>query len=515
MPCVAHKRRSGVAFFIGGDKLRLQPITRKERFLYEIVGWGETAPEKPLTPEEFFFAAILGEAVQTPEPLSRYQIYLAKIAGRNISVPKPLTRLELFLAKACGMDIETPTPITREEIFWSNYSAIVDFEVEGVPPLTYRAIEGTLENYRIYGDTVDGESVGDRTGNLFDGFIQGIRLNTLTGFEEKNNTSYTSGFIGVENDKLYSYSGGSDTTPITFFAYDSSENYIGRSANTIRTDTIIYTSTTSSNYTSFYANLTGNTSPIAYIRITYVNAEQTVIDDEQIMLNLGSTPLPYEPYGYKVPVTVNSGTVNIYLDEQLTKSGDNADYIDYATQKRYNADGTTVDVELPTLQTVEGTNTLSVGTTVQPSKVMVKIGEASAYKVRYYVDDTMARVETVSDGKNAQGFTPTKASTAQYNYTFMGWSTTKGSTTAETGVLSDITADKSLYAVFSQSLRTFTVYFYNGSTLLQTAENVQYGGTATYTGEAPTKDGFTFSGWQPSNVNITADTSCYAQFVEG
>ena len=67
----------------------------------------------------------------------------------------------------------------------------------------------------------------------------------------------------------------------------------------------------------------------------------------------------------------------------------------------------------------------------------------------------------------------------------------------------------------NQSLRTFTVYFYNGSTLLQTAENVQYGGTATYTGETPAKDGFTFSGWQPSNVNITADTSCYAQFTEG
>lgn len=98
------------------------PITRKENYLNEIVGWGETAPEKPLTPEEFFFAAILGEAVQTPEPLSRYQIYLAKIAGRNISVPKPLTRLEIFLAKACGMEIETPTPITREEIYWNTFS---------------------------------------------------------------------------------------------------------------------------------------------------------------------------------------------------------------------------------------------------------------------------------------------------------------------------------------------------------------------------------------------------------
>ena len=39
------------------------PLTRKENYLNEIVGWGNTAPEKPTTPEEFFFAAILGEAV--------------------------------------------------------------------------------------------------------------------------------------------------------------------------------------------------------------------------------------------------------------------------------------------------------------------------------------------------------------------------------------------------------------------------------------------------------------------
>ena len=234
------------------------------------------------------------------------------------------------------------------------------------------------------------------------------------------------------------------------------------------------------------------------------------------MVNQGATPAEYEPYGYRVPVTVNSNTTNIYLDEQLVKSGDDADYIDYVMQKRYNADGTSQSVELPALQTIDGTNTLSVETTVQPSKVMIKTGKFGTHKVRYYDSDgTFLSAEDVKDGTNAQGFTPTKASTVQYNYAFMGWSTTKGSTIAETGVLNDITADKSLYAVFSQSLRTFTVYFYNGNTLLQTVENVQYGGTATYTGEAPTKDGFTFSGWQPSNVNITADTSCYAQFVEG
>lgn len=477
------------------------PITRKEKYINEIVGGGNAAPETPQTGEELFYAAILGEVV-APSPITRAEKYLAKIANKySGELPEPVTRIERFLARAAGMDVTIPTPITREEMFWADYALIVEKELSGIPPLTFNAIAGTLKNYRIYGNTVDGESVGDRTGNLFDGIVTNEIIKD-DGSTSSNNNWRCSDFIRSDSASItlsWESNNGYFQTKVAYYSSDktfiSLEN-VGKN-NTFQKSFVL-------------------PSGASVIRFAYsVAVGGNPANRENIMLNSGSTALPYEPYGYRVPVTINSNTTNIYLPEQLTKTNDNTDYIDYATQKRYNADGTSQSVELPTLQTVEGTNTLSVGTTVQPSKVMVKIGEASAYKVRYYVDDTMAMVETVSDGKNAQGFTPTKASTVQCNYTFMGWSTTKGSTTAETGVLNDITADKSLYAVFSQSLRTFTVYFYNGSTLLQTAENVQYGGTATYTGETPTKDGFTFSGWQPSNVNITADTSCYAQFVEG
>ena len=59
----------------------------------------------------------------------------------------------------------------------------------------------------------------------------------------------------------------------------------------------------------------------------------------------------------------------------------------------------------------------------------------------------------------------------------------------------------------------YTVYFYNGDTLLQTVTDVPTGGTATYTGDEPTDaNGNSFSGWMPLPTNITADTSCYAQF---
>lgn len=492
------------------------PITRKEKYINEIVGGGNTAPETPQTREELFFADILGE-VNAPSPITRAEKYLAKIANKySGELPEPVTRVERFLARAAGMDISIPTPVTREEMFWADYALIVEKEISGIPPLTFNAVAGTLKNYRIYGNTVNGESVGDRTGNLFDcDNTEDTEINGVV-WNCKNQIITANGATGNLSSSTF---GHKRITGLhgSFILANVSDTInacicvvsIQETPSSIR---IYYISTTNS-YATF--SLTGEEYEV--IAYAQVNKNEKV-NNAQFFISLteGSTPPDtYEPYGYRVPVTINSNTTNIYLPEQLTKTNDNTDYIDYATQKRYNADGTSQSVELPTLQTVEGTNTLSVGTTVQPSKVMVKIGEASAYKVRYYVDDTMEMVETVSDGKNAQGFTPTKASTVQYNYTFMGWSTTKGSTTAETGVLNDITADKSLYAVFSQSLRTFTVYFYNGSTLLQTAENVQYGGTATYTGETPTKDGFTFSGWQPSNVNITADTSCYAQFVEG
>ena len=345
--------------------MRLQPITRKERFLYEIVGWGETAPKNELTTEELFFAKILGRNVTLPDlpNVPRYELFLAKIAGENVSVTPPAyvsPPLEFFLAKAAGMDVETPIPRTREEIFWASYTGA---EIEGVPPLTFTAKAGTLSNYRIYGNMVNGESVGDKTGNLFDG-------------EWENKYIDTYGNIGYSTNRVLS----SKIHVVAGQTYTVTANFLIRSIHSyngnVHTQTLF-------DEVSGVGEITftiPNGSDSILISLKKANDGEFTSDDvEWCMLNLGTTPLPYEPYGYRVPVTVNSNTTNIYLDEQLVKSGDDADYIEYATQKRYNANGTSQSVELPTLQTVEGTNTLSVGTTVQPSKVMVngKTGGAS------------------------------------------------------------------------------------------------------------------------------------------
>ncbi len=112
---------------------------------------------------------------------------------------------------------------------------------------------------------------------------------------------------------------------------------------------------------------------------------------------------------------------------------------------------------------------------------------------------------------------PTKTSTAQYTYTFAGWSKTAGGN-ADSTALNKVEADRKVYAAFSSELRKYTVYFYNGTTLLQTVNNVPYGGTATYTGETPSNNStgnpadFQFYGWSPSPTNIQGNTSCYAQY---
>lgn len=124
--------------------------------------------------------------------------------------------------------------------------------------------------------------------------------------------------------------------------------------------------------------------------------------------------------------------------------------------------------------------------------------------------------QAIVDGGNGtySGSTPTKTSTAQYTYNFAGWAKKPGGT-ADSTALQAVTADRSVYAAFTAMVRKYTVYFYNGSTLLQTVSNVAYGGSATYTGTTPVSpedSSLEFLGWQPTGKNITGNTSCYAQF---
>lgn len=104
--------------------------------------------------------------------------------------------------------------------------------------------------------------------------------------------------------------------------------------------------------------------------------------------------------------------------------------------------------------------------------------------------------------------TPTKESTAQYDYSFVGWATTPNGAWDESA-LDAVTEDRTVYAAYAAAVRYYTVSFYDGDTLL-TTKQVAYGGSTTY--DPPAKDGYFFDTWEPSPENITGDLSCYAQY---
>lgn len=116
----------------------------------------------------------------------------------------------------------------------------------------------------------------------------------------------------------------------------------------------------------------------------------------------------------------------------------------------------------------------------------------------------------VTDGDIA---TPTKSSTAQYSYEFSGWSTTPGGS-ANANALINIDADRTVYAAFASTVRSYTVTFNNddGSTLH--TEQVKYGGNATYSITPVSSQGadYEFKGWEPSPTNITGNLTCTAQY---
>lgn len=230
-------------------------------------------------------------------------------------------------------------------------------EISGTPPLTFIGNGTTLKNYRIYGNTVNGDYVGDRTANLFDGEL-------LPGFWDSTTTITNTSSTAFRSFKILLPAGTytfSVTTEINMVRLIVDGALMQNVGNNITSYTV--TSTTDG-YIGFSFRIAGTT--------------QTPWDDSPIMLNSGSTAIHYEPYGYRVPVTVTNGTdtqtTNIYLTEQLKIVGNEAEYIDFMEQKQHFADGTStsVDVTLPALPTLSGTNTLSVGTEVQPSRIQLK-----------------------------------------------------------------------------------------------------------------------------------------------
>lgn len=212
-------------------------------------------------------------------------------------------------------------------------------------------------------------------------------------------------------------------------------------------------------------------------------------------------------YAYPVKFYTDSDFATLYYTQWIT-SGENAsDPVASGEVEAPTKDGTddkhytfTSWSELPTNVT---------------STVKVYAIYTDTWAVRFYNDDVVVNTQWVLNGKSAiepvaAGYigAPTRASTAKYNYTFAGWE----------GTYTNVIAPVNITAKYNSTIRTYNVYFYNGDTLEQTVENVQYGSSASYTGPTPVKQGvdnpdeYVFKFWNPLPENITGETKCYAVF---
>lgn len=136
------------------------------------------------------------------------------------------------------------------------------------------------------------------------------------------------------------------------------------------------------------------------------------------------------------------------------------------------------------------------------------------YSVRFISEgEVISHLRLAAGGAITVPSNPTKESTAQYTYTFSGWSTDGGTIILPAYHVGEV--DLTYYAVFEQHNRTYTIRFLNDDGSVLSAYNAAYGSIPVYEDTpASTQEGaWTFSGWYPEVVPITGDADYTAQYV--
>ena len=102
---------------------------------------------------------------------------------------------------------------------------------------------------------------------------------------------------------------------------------------------------------------------------------------------------------------------------------------------------------------------------------------------------------------------PTREVTAQYTFSFKGW----------TPEFAKVTGPQTYTAVYDTTVNKYIVTFKNGDTVLKASE-FEYGQNPEYEGEMPTKEStpeftYTFNGWDKEIAEVTGDVTYTAQFA--
>lgn len=137
-------------------------------------------------------------------------------------------------------------------------------------------------------------------------------------------------------------------------------------------------------------------------------------------------------------------------------------------------------------------------------------------ELKYYNYDgtTLLYTETILDsGDGSWNGTPTRTADAQYTYTFAGWSLYQDGS-ADTNATKNVNRNRSVYAVYTKTVNTYTVTWKNADgTVLETDNSVPYGTVPTYDGATPTQDGIESTGWVPEVGPVTGNAVYTATYI--
>lgn len=270
---------------LGENNVIEPPIGRDEKILYSILNDLEYTDPPHSIFEDLLLAIKNGSSTETEyvyDNLVRDEkILFCKLNRREYFEP-PHSRLERLLIKWLYLDLYLNIDGVPPFTFVSNGSPIIDYTIEG---------NTVLSGTPTHDSPIMPQGTGERTNNLFD------KTDILSGYEIVNNRIVpnsawgVSDYIPVEQGKYYiaTNTGGPvlEYEAIGGTAVRSGISIVGR------------------NYT-----------PSATTRFIRINFRLDKLDD--VMLNSGSTALPYEPYGYKIPISSASTTTPIYLGEVLS-----------------------------------------------------------------------------------------------------------------------------------------------------------------------------------------------------
>ncbi|MBR7000732.1 MAG: hypothetical protein IKI01_09050 [Lachnospiraceae bacterium] len=285
---------------------------------------------------------------------------------------------------------------------------------------------------------------------------------------------------------------------------------------TLTADTVLYAQWTKNKYLVKFVTQNGTelqSGRVEYLDIPVFNGTPTMAPDEQYTYTFEKwSPDIKAVTGEATYTAIFTETTNEYtikfvnedgteLQSEKVKYGETPKYKGAKPTKTPDAQYTyTFDEWSPAITTVKGDATY----------IATYKETTNEYTIKFVNEDgTELQSEKVKYGETPKynGAVPTKASDAQYTYTFDKW----------TPVIAEVTGSATYTATYKETLNKYTITFVDEDGTELWASDVEYGVIPVYKGKTPTKASdaqytYTFDKWSADLAAVTGKATYTATY---